>query len=330
MQIYFVQGVGSKAIEHLDETQLPQSLKIPDPSMVQPVIQQARTPMEISSSAIQEEHFDLFLPSCGIVSLPTRNAAPSLQIGLAPGFFGSYGKSSPGGGISPVTPGMEAGSQDVTPTSSDTNASLRLHIPHDLLQRHRYSLPTNSLSITSSPSKTTGRSTTPEITITEEPNQSASTLSTLTGSLSSNSSNQKRMSRSSEEVNKVAPVSTSAKMFNTSFINKVPVSLKNKLVPTLPQHSHSTSDQDIFSSLVNMKGSHSESAIKDGSNPAQHRGVVFAPLGKLARGMQNIGVNYLDPRKLRDTLRHPKENAPIEDPEIVEKMKSCKSLIIDI
>lgn len=286
--------------------------------------------METTGSTLPEEHFDLFLPSCGIVSLPTR-LQPCVQVGLTPDFVGSDQKTSPAGGLSPVTPILDAASQDVTPTSTDTNNSLRLHIPQDLLARHRYSLPTNTLLITSSPSQSTARSTTPEIRITEEPNVSGSTISALTGSLSS-SLNQKRMSRSSEDVNKVAPVSASVKMFNTSFMNKVPVSLKNKLVPNMPQDSRSTSDQDIFSSLVNMKGSHSESAIKDGNNPAAPKGgVVFAPLGKLARGMQNIGVNYLDPRKLRDTLRQPRQDAgPPEDPEIVEKMKSCKSRIIDI
>lgn len=311
------------------------------------MIQHAKTPVETTCSNVLEEHFDLYLPSCGIVSLSVHHQ-PSPQSALSTEYLLGNNKASPGGGLSPVTPILDANaSQDVTPTSTDTNNSLRLHIPPDMLQRHRYSLPTNSLNILSSPNKSTGRSTTPEIRITEEPAQSASTtLSTLTGALNANNSNnQKRMSRSSEDVNKSTPaVAPSVKVFNTSLMNRVPISLKNKLVPattsTMPQ-DRSTSDQDIFSSLVNMKGSHSESAIKDGNSnnsgsstgspAAPKRDVVFAPLGKLARGMQNIGVNYLDPRKLRDTLRQPRQdNIPQEDPEIVEKMKSCKSVIIDI
>lgn len=277
--------------------------------------------MEVSSTVQPPVPQDLYLSACGIVSLHLSSVAS-----LHTGFVSEYNKASPG--LSPVTPIMDVASQDVTPTSTDTNPSLRLNIPHDALQRHRYSLPTNSLTITSSPSTQSGRSTTPEIRITEEPSQTLQP-NLLTGSVAS-VSNQKRMSRSSEDVNKVSAMGAGVKMFNNSFINKVPLSFKNKLVPSLPQESRSTSDQDIFSTLVSMKGSHSESAIKDG-NPVQKRDVVFAPLGKLAKGMQNIGVNYLDPRKLRDSLRQPRQDiAPVEDPDLVEKMIASKSRFIDI
>ncbi|CAL8115328.1 unnamed protein product [Orchesella dallaii] len=287
------------------------------PTVIRP---HAITPEE-AGSAMHIELLDLYLPSCGIVCL--HGKPPTfLQTGILPDILGGNFKYSPG--VSPITPIMDIPSQDITPTSSDTNASMRLPIPLDLLQRHRYSLPTTSLTITTTTVAKGDRSTTPEIRITEEHVPGSVILTGLTCPIPS----QKRMSRSSEDVNKVSSITAGVKMFNSTFINKVPVTLKNKLAPNLQQEGRSTSDQDIFSTLVNMKGSHSENAIKD---PVQKRDVMFAPLGKLARGMQNIGANYLDPRKIRDSLRQPRQEAVApEDPEILEKMKTCKSQIIDV
>ncbi|ODN03932.1 Phosphatidylinositide phosphatase SAC2, partial [Orchesella cincta] len=308
---------------------VPQALNIPttlltssnESSILPTVIRPHAVTPEEAGSTVHIELLDLYLPSCGILCL--HGKPPSLlQTAILPDILGENFKYSPG--VSPITPIMDMPSQDITPTSTDTNASMKLPIPQDLLNRHRFSLPTTSLTITTTIATKGGRSTTPEIRITEEPVQGSvvfigSTCPTTT---------QKRMSRSSEDVNKVTSITAGVKMFNNTFINKVPVTLKNKLTPNLQQEGRSTSDQDIFSTLVNMKGSHSENAIKD---PVQKRDVMFAPLGKLARGMQNIGANYLDPRKIRDSLRQPRQDIVVpDDPEILEKMKTCKSQIIDI
>lgn len=329
----------------------------------------SRTPMEpCSTLQTYENPADYFLQSCGIVSVtsvrPTSTPSDSdkMHLDVMSRDYNFLPKTSPG--LSPVTSTMDDASQSqaVTPSSTDTNlSSVKLHIPHELLQRHRYSLPANNLDMTMTTLVVnpgnggsigmqigSGRSTTPEIKVTEEAPQANLLPSFISQQHHLTvANNQKRMSRSSEDINKV-PTPEVVGIVNKSsqgWLNyKLPVaSFKQKLVPSLPQDSRSTSDQDIFLSFVHMKGSHSENAIKEGTRPgdagagnnpvpkAAGGGVVFTPLGKLARGMQSIGANYLDPRKLRDTLRQPKQdNAPVEDPKITELMKATKSRIIDI
>jgi hypothetical protein len=292
-----------------------------------------RTPVE-DHSCVFMLSYDLVLPSCGIVSLTSHrklvpiHSSAHVCATLLPQF---------GTEVSPVTP--------VSGSASPNSLSLvskPVVLNQRTLQRHRYSLPTNSLlQPDGAVIDSSFRTKTPEITITEEHQLGqggiiGTPLDLLMWSpkgTSKDLSISKRICRSYEDVNTYTTGLPIVKAPPSSIVSggfKLPT-----LLPLRKSGNRGGSQQDIPDSVVSMKGSHSDNALRENpfqanNNVNQKRDMVLAPLGKLARGMQNLGASYLDPRKLRDSFKPVIKKEEVDDPSLDEKKKKCKTLIIDI
>jgi len=222
------------------------------------------------------------------------------------------------------------------------------------LWTHRQSLPTNALEDGSNPADgDRQKSVTPEITITEdellnqqEPGissrdsevQPSSTKIVMKTTSTLEASAFSRLSRSTEDVHKgstnkrekpiggknlfgvLSPGSTRKGIMGFTFNN----------LTTGQSDVRCSSEEDIFGSLLHMKGSHSENALRDNSSQSPQK--LFAPFGKIAKGVQNIGANYLDPRKLRESLRQPRNELYKRevDDDFEERKKHCVTKILDL
>ncbi|CAG7829428.1 unnamed protein product [Allacma fusca] len=329
----------------------------------------AKTPKEGYRSFLVPSK-DLVLPSCGIVSVHENNFTSSLTALLSAhelivdvdGFASPVTPTVPSFPLDfekrqlPESPQLPSNSKSPSIEQSPS------HIPSvntAILQRHRHSLPANSLSLNQATIGLLQRPITPEITITEEPSNSEeliridSILSPMVGNNIKSVAGAKlavipkRISRSSEDVNRISGTTLHSSMVNriSSTYNKFgggQLNLKlERLSPSVSKENRSSSDLDIFGSLINMKGSHSDTTLRE-NQATNKKDVVFSPFGKLARGMQNIGANYLDPRKLKGSFKQTKlesmkimtqkkEEATKEDNTILlERIKNCKSLIVDV
>lgn len=184
-------------------------------------------------------------------------------------------------------------------------------------------------------------SKTPEITITEEVNPGIIPEATLVPSQSSLKVLHRRISRSSEEVNKVggraggfgfsipSPFGGQGQG-STSQGRQSGFKLPNIFQSSSHNQSKggSSSQQNIFDS-ISLKGSHSDNALKENQ---QKRDMVFAPLGKLAKGMQSLGANYLDPRKIRSLkpVSLTRQQDTVEDKELEERKLVSQTEFIEL
>jgi len=280
---------------------------------------------------------DLVLASCGILYLPMRRK--TVPISPNDSKLSSNLLPEPGLEVSPLTPVSDLTSPGSLLMSKPTFVNTQL------LQRHRYSLPTNTLlQPESTPVESSSRSKTPEITITEE-TQTQLVPDTVNGAqeeyliwsskgAAKDLAISKRICRSYEDVNSSSaghPRNISSKLPSSIIASgfKLP-----NLLPLRKSSNRGGSQQDITDSVVSMKGSHSDNALRENpfqsANTNQKKETVLAPLGKLARGMQSLGANYLDPRKLRDSFKPVAKRENIEDPVLEEMKKQCKTLIIEI
>ena len=285
---------------------------------------------------------DLVLPSCGLVSMPKESHKHRSSQSPPPLLTPELPRRAGIGGDSELKTPC-SGSPISQPSSPEQPAGSKMGSGEDHvsgIQRHRHSLPTPSLGLSLGMSITKKRSVTPEIKITEEPYADCSHL------LPPSSLTCKRISRSSEDLIAMSgsdPTSVALRLKSAGG--------SSQLQPISSEAIRSTSDQDICGSLGNqMKGSHSDNAIIRSNNPFQRftqqasgnppfkKELVLVPLGKLARGMQSLGANYLHPKKLRDTFKPQLKREPellkpedLEELRILEeKKRNCKSLIVDL
>lgn len=332
----------------------------------------ARTPVESYRNFLVPAK-DLVLPSCGILSIHESNFSSSLSALLSAHEMILEIDGFP----SPITPTVEDVPRDfqrsvgcgddsssspkhsVSPISSATAENYRAFHRH-----HRHSLPVPSLILT----KPTGlnRPITPEIKITEElPSGSkghrgkieqVASASSVEGSSRSitgklNVTIPKRMARSTDDVNRISggdesPLNVVSKL-TSAFGGATP--LRFGRIPTnISSDNRAASDVDLFGGMINMKGSHSDNTLQENpyrgqTAPNSKRELVFAPLGKFARGMQSIGANYLDPRKLKGSFKAPiklesmsfatspkAEHSKEDITALQERIKACNSLIVEV
>ncbi|CAH2009385.1 unnamed protein product [Acanthoscelides obtectus] len=111
--------------------------------------------------------------------------------------------------------------------------------------------------------------------------------------------------------------------------------LEKKFSKSTGEMDEDSSEQQMdecFDGQMNMSQSQSESALKDKmgmSSPlsSSTKDLVLSPLSKLARGMQNIGVN-LDPRKLSGQVRHISEKDIEEHKKLQERWQNSKTRLV--
>lgn len=303
----------------------------------------AMTPDPLHIQSLFPLENDLVLPSCGILSPGRRNnisqtipdmiSSPLLVMTEA-------GRSGNKSELQPLPLSQDSSSTEVSP-SRHAGPKLGLSTMNSL-QRHRNSLPVCSLGVTMSGMHTTSpqRSRTPEITITEElssagivtPSTKDDTIFSIPQQSSSLKVAMRRISRSSEDVNKVGGFGGFG-MPRINAQNTTGFKLPN-IFGTSKTDQRSSSNQNIFDS-VGLKGSHSDNALRDNpfqsSQQPQKRGeMVLAPLGKLAKGMQSLGANYLDPRKIRESLKPIVKQDSFEDKELEEKKRLSETEFIDV